>query len=81
MTASLATHVHVRDSAGAAHVFAPGDEIPTWAVALITNPAAWQGGELPAQVNLRTEEPTPPVKRAAPRRKAATTNDDAVQRG
>lgn len=37
----LTAHVHVRDEDGTAHVFGPGNEVPTWAKARITNPAAW----------------------------------------
>jgi hypothetical protein len=69
--ATLATNVHVTDADGVAHVFGPADEVPTWAVEQITNPKVW--AEPPAQ-NVSRSEPAPaakPVKRAAPRRKAA----------
>lgn len=71
--ASLVTHVHVTDAEGTAHVFGPADEVPEWAQALITNPKAWD--EAPTAKRLAVAEPIPapkaPVKRAAPRRKAA----------
>jgi hypothetical protein len=77
--ASLIARVHVTDGEGTAHVYGPGDDVPSWAVLLITNPKAWD--EPPAQADLRESEPVkPPVKRAAPRRKAATS-DDAVHSG
>jgi hypothetical protein len=41
MPGRLASHVHVRDAQGIAHVFTPADEIPDWAAAKITNPKAW----------------------------------------
>lgn len=39
--AALIENVHVFDIDGVVHVFGPGDEVPTWAAKLITNPAAW----------------------------------------
>lgn len=76
--ATLATHVHVTDADGVAHVFGPADEVPEWAQTLITNPKAW--AEAPV-IRLAEPEPTKktPAKRAAPRRKAGT--GDAVQSG
>lgn len=70
--ATLATNVHVTDAEGTAHVFGPADEVPEWAQVLITNPKAW--AEAPSVKRLTDPEPAPkaPVKRAAPRRKAAT---------
>lgn len=42
MTANkLATYVAVRDTQHHAHIFGPDDTVPSWAVALITNPKAW----------------------------------------
>lgn len=77
---TLATYVHVRDDAGEAHVFGPGDEVPAWAVDRITNPLAWD--EPPTQVDAREPEPVKaPAKRAPARRKAATADDDAVHGG
>lgn len=69
--ATLTTHVHVTDAEGTAHVFAPADEVPEWAQALITNPKAW--AESPSVSRLTEPGPTPkaPAKRATPRRKAA----------
>ncbi|MEU1254778.1 hypothetical protein ABZ445_16010 [Streptomyces chartreusis] len=69
--ATLTTHVHVTDDKGASHVFGPADEVPKWAQERITNPKAW--AEAPSVERLT--EPAPaakaPVKRAAPRRRAA----------
>lgn len=39
--ARLATAVHVHDDVHGDKVFAPGDELPSWASKLITNPKAW----------------------------------------
>jgi hypothetical protein len=67
--ATLATNVHVTDADGVAHVFGPADEVPEWAVELITNPKAW--AVPPSARGLADPEPKPaPTKRAAPRRKA-----------
>ncbi|TGB37878.1 hypothetical protein [Mycolicibacterium peregrinum] len=44
---TLARHVSVRDDVGAIHTFGPEDEIPEWAAREITNPAAWEGGDVP----------------------------------
>lgn len=41
----LNTHVHVRDSAGVNHVFAPDSNVPAWAVEAITNPDVWEAGD------------------------------------
>lgn len=70
--ATLAANVHVTDDKGAAHVFGPADDVPAWAVELITNPKAWE--ELPTVSRLTEPRPaaTPAAKRAAPRRKAAS---------
>lgn len=38
----LAAHVHVNDEHGKVHVFGPGDQVPDWAAAKITNPKAWE---------------------------------------
>ncbi|OKI19316.1 hypothetical protein A6A07_07385 [Streptomyces sp. CB03911] len=62
--ARLSTHVHLtRD--GRTHVFGPADDLPAWAVPLITNPKAW---DVPPALE---PEPVPEapkaVKRVAPR--------------
>lgn len=41
----LVAHVHVRDLAGRAVAFGPGDGVPTWARKQISNPKAWGEGE------------------------------------
>lgn len=41
----LASYVTVHDSEGAAHTFAPGDDLPKWARDSITNPNVWAGGD------------------------------------
>lgn len=40
--------------------FLPGDEIPEWAQALITNPNCWVDGELPAAKSDDSEPVAPP---------------------
>lgn len=40
--------------------FLPGDEVPEWAQALITNPNCWVGGELPGS---DSEDDKKPVRR------------------
>lgn len=73
----LATFVHVRNASGVHAIFGPDDEVPEWAIALITNPAAWT--EPPTSVRRLTEPATPsPAKRAAPRKRTVTTRADAV---
>lgn len=76
--ARLATFVHVPTERGGHEIFGPDDEVPDWAVPLIT-PAAWADGEIPSASRL-AEPVKAPAKRAAPRRKAATS-DDAVHSG
>ncbi|WP_280471002.1 hypothetical protein [Nocardia cyriacigeorgica] len=39
----LTRYVHVADDAGAVHGFGPGDHVPAWAAAKITNPHVWEG--------------------------------------
>lgn len=69
--ATLATHVHVTDESGTAHVFGPADDVPAWAQERITNPKAWAEAPASASNVSRSSEPKPATKRAAPRRKAA----------
>ena len=76
---TLATNVHVTDSAGVGHVFGPADEVPEWAQALITNPKAWAVPPAPREsTDTAPARKTAPAKRAAPRRKAG---GDAVSSG
>ena len=63
--ARLSTHVHLTDGDGRTHVFGPSDDVPAWAVPLITNPKAWD--EPPAPGPEPVPEPPKTVKRAAPR--------------
>lgn len=44
--ATLNTYVHVHGPDGPV-VFGPEDEVPDWAVKLITNEAVWAEGEAP----------------------------------
>jgi len=46
--AQLIAYVHISDDEGVRHVFAPGDELPDWAVERITNPKAWADGVPPS---------------------------------
>lgn len=41
----LRTNVHVFDEHGNVSVFGPGDDVPEWAAARITNPKAWTDDE------------------------------------
>lgn len=41
-SAKLAAYVTVRDENGTACLLGPDDDVPDWAEAKITNPAAWQ---------------------------------------
>jgi hypothetical protein len=45
--AELQSYVHVADEEGRHGVFGPGDDVPEWAAARITNPKAWKDGVLP----------------------------------
>lgn len=66
--ARLAQLVHVKDGQGVSHAFGPADEVPAWAVQLITNPKAW--AEAPETAS-RLAEPAPaPVKRPPAKRAA-----------
>lgn len=68
MARRLRTYVHVRDDMGAPHVFGPSDDVPSWAEATISNPAAWaDGASLPSAppAQARTEtQPTPQAQAA-----------------
>lgn len=80
--ARLATFVHVPTGNGGHEIFGPDDEIPAWAVPLITNALAWEGGTVPdpePSASRLAEPVKAPAKRAAPRRKAAAS--DAVHDG
>lgn len=72
MARRLRRSVHVRDDRGAFHVFGPSDDVPSWAVAKIGNPAAWEDGaglpaapSSPAKAPTRTEVQTTPAAQAA----------------
>ena len=45
MGRQLAAYVHVTDDRGASHGFGPGDDVPAWAAAKITNPDAWSADD------------------------------------
>jgi hypothetical protein len=86
MAKRLARDVHVRDGRGVPHVFGPHDDVPDWAVAKISNPAAWaDGAGLPSapsapareqQRPTRTEVQTTPEAQAA-----AGADEPPPQRG
>lgn len=64
----LAGYVHVTDDDGVRHGFGPGDAVPDWAAARITNPKAWADGAPPAaaeQTDPDVDDPPAPVKAAA----------------
>ena len=70
MTGRLAASVRVRDPlTGRQQVFRPGDDLPSWARAAITNPAAWVGGVVPGAA--APVEPEP----------AASAESDGVEDG
>lgn len=80
--AKLTMFVHVPLPRGGHEIFGPDDEVPAWAVPLITNPLAWEGDAPVAQVDLRSTDTEPvkaPTKRAATRRRAV--EDGAVRSG
>lgn len=70
MSRRLQRHVHVRDEAGVFRVFAPGDDVPAWAVDKIRNPGAWADGASPTSAPPAQAHPEP--RRAADRAEAAT---------
>lgn len=53
MTGKLTSYVHLPDG----RVFGPDDQVPAEAAALITNPAAWEGGVPPAPSHPRGAQP------------------------
>lgn len=58
--------------------FGPDSELPDWAVALITNPAAWDGDpepEVKAAAEPKTAESKPEPKKRAPRTTKAAADD------
>lgn len=80
--------VHLEDDQGCAHVFGPGDVVPVWARAKITNPLAWDAagadpadsGAVPAAVG----GPPPQTGPGASRQLWVTyahTNNVVVQDG
>jgi hypothetical protein len=66
----------VSDSQGRVHVFGPDDEVPEWAHEKITNTHAWAEPPTVSRLTEPTPAPKPATKRAAPRRKAATSGSD-----
>ncbi len=61
--ATLATSVAVKDPQGVVQSFGPGDPIPEWAAAQITNPKLWEGGVLPGGASA-VESPAAPAQPA-----------------
>ena len=63
MTGRLAASVRVRAPlTGRQQVFRPGDDLPSWARAAITNPAAWVGGVVPGAAAPVEPEPAVPAE-------------------
>lgn len=61
----LAVYVYLHDDDGNVHGFGPGDRVPSWAVAKITNPDAW--AEAPSgQTVASASSPTVPVPSESP---------------
>jgi hypothetical protein len=58
-------------------VYGPDDEVPAEHAALITNPKAWEGGELPTSENESQE--TGDTDEAPPRAGAGSTRDAWAQ--
>ena len=55
--------MRVRDPrTGRQQVFRPGDDLPSWARAAITNPAAWVGGVVPGAAAPVEPEPAVPAE-------------------
>ena len=52
-------------------MFRPGDDLPSWVAAAITNPAAWEGGVVPGAAAPTEPEPAP----------AASAESDGVEDG
>ncbi|WP_280481627.1 hypothetical protein [Nocardia cyriacigeorgica] len=50
----LTRYVHVADDTGAVHGFGPGDHVPAWAAAKITNPHVWEGTDHTPIVTIAT---------------------------
>ena len=62
MSYSLTTYVHVIEqpgpnSQGRNDTFGPGDALPIWALAAITNPDVWEGGRVPAHIADAVDQP------------------------
>lgn len=55
--AELQSYVHVADEEGRHGVFGPGDEVPDWAAARVTNPKAWVDGVRPAVAEPEPSDP------------------------
>jgi len=60
--AALAMHVSVRDETGQTRSFGPGEVVPDWAARQITNPKAWEDGEVP----FPSDSDSKPASPAAP---------------
>ena len=68
----LVASVRVRDPrTGRQQVFRPGDDLPSWVAAAITNPAAWEGGVVPGAAAPTEPAPAP----------AASAESDGVEDG
>ncbi len=77
MAGKLAAYVYVADDGGRVHGFGPGDEVPGWAAARITNPAAWVYEPRHAEVT-RAADPQPvPVADEPPPQAGKGSSRDA----
>lgn len=57
----LRTYVHLADEQGQTLVFGPASDVPSWAVAKITNPDVWAEAPTPAvEVDSREAVAEPP---------------------
>ena len=82
MTRRLARHVHVRNESGVFHVFGPDDDVPSWAVDKISNPAAWaDGAPLPSAPSAPARPDPAPQARPAPEAQVAEAGGPPPQAG
>lgn len=86
--ASLVTYVYVRDDHGRRSRFGPGDDVPSWAAAKITNPAAWDsnggtsddGAPKPKSKRKPRQKPTEGTTQDAPSSAPRETAQSAADR-
>lgn len=68
--AKLTSHVHVSDPEHGAAVFGPNDEVPEWAYPHITNPKAWEDGDVPGAPAADAASDGEPAKGSTSRRRS-----------